>query len=51
MFLDLRKANSKEIVASLIYNTGLYVEFGYYAFPADILVSEVIKIKSVYLLN
>lgn len=45
-YLYFRKAESREMLASFIYNLALYVEFGYYAFPADILVSEVGQISS-----
>ncbi|GJQ87651.1 hypothetical protein Trydic_g17473 [Trypoxylus dichotomus] len=34
------KVDIREIVASMFYNMSLLIQFGYYAFPADILASE-----------
>lgn len=34
-------ADSREIVALTLYNISSFIEFGYYAFPAEALVTEV----------
>lgn len=37
----------RKIVSSTLYNISLFVEFGYYTFPADIIVTEVSARKQI----